>query len=947
MAVVGEAHIIVRAITTGVERDIRRSLRTLGGETSSARRSGESLGQAFARGFNTNANSNIFNRIVEGLDSMAPAAEGARRRFQSLVRTGYTLGAALGAVIGGISSVAAGLVSLVGAAGAASVSVLGLVGAFVSLQIGALGARLALGGIGAAVGRATQAQTGLGNSLQRVNEQFRQLKRDAESAAMSEKRAALELEKARNNLNRMLDLPPNNMARREAELALEEAELNYRQAKERSKDLNTELAKGKKGLMDQAGIDPYAGLTKSQREFAERLVELKPKLDELKEAVAKGFLPLLGDQLERLANGRFFDVIKRGLEGVGDSLGISAENFTNFLDNTGNLDKIDAIFNQSKPTIEAFGTILGKALDGFLSVLVKADPLVKQFVAFLDRNLGKFADFMNAPENQAEIEAFFATVGQLAKDFAEIFGNIFGGFGNIIKANIGPGSGGQILIDYLKEITGSFKNLQEIDGKPLREFFAGAAENAKSVLGSVGALLKEIFALADNPAIGETFDILKQGAAPLGDILEKYIEAGPSFANLVVTLTEISNKLTDTGAMQVFFDTLNNIATVVNNVLGSETAQNILTVTGRIFAFISAIGLAFGAAKFLGLVIVGAFKAAIVPIGIFMTAVGKARQAMAFLTYSNSLFVRSIGNIGFTLLKTPILIALAAIVGMFIYLYETSDEFRKFIDTTFKSVLDSLSESFGKIMEAIQPLIDLITGQLLPILADALQPIFEILAVFIGSFAVAIGKLLVSAFEVVIPFIVTLAQQLLPIIDIIGQLITLVGEFFKALISGDWTKFGGVLKSVFNNIIAAITKLFEGGINMIIDGVNSLLHGFFNGIGGGVADVVNAITGGRINLKKPNLIPKVRIKPFQLAEGGVVMPRRGGTLATVAEAGRPERVEPLDPQGLSRRDRAIIKQLAGTNGMTVNVYPSAGMDEKELAELVSRRIAFEIRKGIY
>ena len=58
-------------------------------------------------------------------------------------------------------------------------------------------------------------------------------------------------------------------------------------------------------------------------------------------------------------------------------------------------------------------------------------------------------------------------------------------------------------------------------------------------------------------------------------------------------------------------------------------------------------------------------------------------------------------------------------------------------------------------------------------------------------------------------------------------------------------------------------------------------------------------------------------------------------------------IEPLDPDGLSKRDKAMIKLLSGEKGagMTVNVYPSPGMDETELASLVSRQIAFQLRRG--
>jgi len=76
------------------------------------------------------------------------------------------------------------------------------------------------------------------------------------------------------------------------------------------------------------------------------------------------------------------------------------------------------------------------------------------------------------------------------------------------------------------------------------------------------------------------------------------------------------------------------------------------------------------------------------------------------------------------------------------------------------------------------------------------------------------------------------------------------------------------------------------------------------------------------------------------------MPSDKGTLALLAEAGRPERIEPLDSQGLSARDRAMIELLAGdSRGIQITINPSAGMDERELANLVSRQLAFQLRKG--
>ena len=91
-----------------------------------------------------------------------------------------------------------------------------------------------------------------------------------------------------------------------------------------------------------------------------------------------------------------------------------------------------------------------------------------------------------------------------------------------------------------------------------------------------------------------------------------------------------------------------------------------------------------------------------------------------------------------------------------------------------------------------------------------------------------------------------------------------------------------------------------------------------------------------------------------MAKGGVVLPRQGGTVVRVAEAGQAERIEPLDADGLSKRDKALISYLsggAGANGggagrPTINVYPTPGMSEIEVAHQVNRNLVKVIRRGV-
>ena len=65
------------------------------------------------------------------------------------------------------------------------------------------------------------------------------------------------------------------------------------------------------------------------------------------------------------------------------------------------------------------------------------------------------------------------------------------------------------------------------------------------------------------------------------------------------------------------------------------------------------------------------------------------------------------------------------------------------------------------------------------------------------------------------------------------------------------------------------------------------------------------------------------LRGVALAKGGVARATSGGVPAIIAEAGRDERVEPLDRDGMSKRDKAIIRAVSaaagGKGSMTINV----------------------------
>jgi len=139
------------------------------------------------------------------------------------------------------------------------------------------------------------------------------------------------------------------------------------------------------------------------------------------------------------------------------------------------------------------------------------------------------------------------------------------------------------------------------------------------------------------------------------------------------------------------------------------------------------------------------------------------------------------------------------------------------------------------------------------------------------------------------------------------------------------------------------------------------LQNFAPGIAAGVAvktgqlighvDSTGHSTGNHLHFElrpSSSTITAMAAHGVHLAAGGVVAPSPTGTLALLAEAGKHERVTPLDSEGFTPAERRVLEALESQftgSGDTFHVHPSQKMDERSLADLVARRVAWKRRRG--
>jgi phage-related protein len=174
-----------------------------------------------------------------------------------------------------------------------------------------------------------------------------------------------------------------------------------------------------------------------------------------------------------------------------------------------------------------------------------------------------------------------------------------------------------------------------------------------------------------------------------------------------------------------------------------------------------------------------------------------------------------------------------------------------------------------------------------------------------------------------------------------------------------WEFISGGIKTAWTTVTGYISNTLIPGVLGLPARMTRALSGLWSGLLGGIQAAWNGVKSwwnSNVASKKLVIggfkvlgvqIPRVELGFPRLAKGGIIPAAPGGTMAVIGEAGRAERVEPLDPNGLSKRDKAMIDYMSGGGGggATINVYPSAGMDERELADLVSRKLAQTMRRG--
>lgn len=253
---------------------------------------------------------------------------------------------------------------------------------------------------------------------------------------------------------------------------------------------------------------------------------------------------------------------------------------------------------------------------------------------------------------------------------------------------------------------------------------------------------------------------------------------------------------------------------------------------------------------------------------------------------------------------TAIVAAIAAVTAALVYLWNTNEDFRKWIEDFYnnciKPVVDGVVEALeGLWNDHIKPLWE---SDLKP----CLDKIWEVIKTLWDKIAKLIGGIMVVVSPVISAVIAAVGQVLQSIITVIGGIMDVLNgilTFISGVFTGNWKKAWEGVQLIFKGLVEALVGIFRVPINGII----GLINGMLSGIVAGVNLAIRAIN--KLNITVPDWVPGIGGKHFgfsigqisapqipYLADGGVIT---SPTMAMVGEyAGAKQNPEIVTPQSL-------------------------------------------------
>lgn len=689
---------------------------------------------------------------------------------------------------------------------------------------------------------------------------------EADKLALAEKKIGEQSEivtRQIENLEKQLSLTKEQYGENSAEANKMEAELN--QAKTAYANLNQEL--GKLGSTAKSNQTQLKELQNEQSQLASEMSKVTSSFKLQESALGSNASEAERNALAQKKIGAQSEIVSKQISNLEQQLEITKKEFG---ENSTQANKMEAELNQAK-------TAFNHLNDEMKGTKSAADS-TQESLSEISRNLRaellqQFSEKLSAiSEKLVEVgkEALEAAAQMQASNaqFTTVFGDME------TQAREALNAIGQEMDIVPERLQGSFTQMAsfaktsgldtaealDLTSRATRAAADGAAfydKSIESVTESLQSFLKGNF--ANDAALGISATETTRNAAAnklYGKSFKDLSEAQKQLT--LLQMVEDGNKLS--GALGQAARESDGLENVMGNL--KQAGTNALSAIGQpllemLIPVFQALGnIIKGVADWFG-TLPGPIKEFVVILGTVVTAVGVIAPIFLTLQAAATALELSIGGMIAAALPiigtaAAIVAAVAAVVVILKYLWETNEGFRNAVTAVWEAISSVINTVVGEISNFIMSIFGTVVTwwtenqELIRSITDA---VWNGISAIISAVMTVIGPLIEGEWNNIQIITSTVWEVIKTVVETAINVVLGVIQAVMQIITGDWSGAWETIKGVFSTVWQAIQSIvqtifsaIQSYISNILNGISGTVSNIWNGIKDTVSNVLNAIS---------------------------------------------------------------------------------------------------------